>query len=67
MTIISCKIILCKIKYFLLILPLSVNKMHLLLRIHNIQRLNIEIDERNRFFEIGFCLVIRAVYLVRLH
>jgi hypothetical protein len=51
-------------KDFFLILPLSVNKMHLLLRIHNIERLNIKIDELND--EIGFCLVIRAVYLVRL-
>jgi hypothetical protein len=65
MTIISCKIILCKIKYFFLILPLSVkNKMHLLLRIHNIERLNIKIDELND--EIGVFVVIRAVYLVRL-
>jgi hypothetical protein len=40
MTIISCKIILCKMKYFFLILTLSVNKMHLLLRIHNIEMLN---------------------------
>jgi hypothetical protein len=37
--------------------------MHLLLRLHNIQRLNTIIDELNRFFEKGFCLVIRAAYI----
>jgi hypothetical protein len=42
-------------KYFFLIFTLSVNKMHLLLRIH-------KIDELNRFFKIGLYLVISTVH-----